>query len=78
MGHSIYKIDFDNQTHVVLYECIETMEEAEILAQFAMCNKRTEELIFITPGWNRSIDRYDPELYNRALQLAEEYKREKK
>jgi len=39
MGYSIYKINFDTQTHTVLYDCVETIEEADLLAQLAMSNK---------------------------------------
>jgi len=43
-----------------------------------MSNKYcTNDLIFISAGWNRDI-KSDLELYNRALELAEEYKRERK
>ena len=77
VGYSIYKINFDNQTHTILYDCIETIEEADLLAQLAMENKYyTDELIFISAGWNRVI-KSDSEVYNRALKLAEEYKRER-
>jgi len=78
MGYSIFKINFDTQTHTVLYDCIETIEEADLLAQLAMENKYyTDELIFISAGWNRGI-KSDSELYNRALKLAEEYKSDRK
>jgi len=76
MRYSIYKINFDTQTHTVLYDSIETIEEADILAQLAMSNKYyTNDLIFISAGWNRDI-KSDSYLYNKALELAEEYKRE--
>jgi len=75
MGYSIFKINFDTQEHKRLYDCISTIEEADLLAQLAMSNKKDiNELIFISAGWNRDI-KSDPELYNRALQLAEEYPR---
>jgi len=78
MGYSIYKINFDTQIYTILYDCIETIEEADLLAQLAMENKYyTDELIFISAGWNRGI-KSDPELYNRALQLVEEYKSDRK
>ena len=78
VGYSIYKINFDDQKHTVLYDSIETIEEADLLAQLAMSNKYyTNDLIFINAGWNRDI-KSSPELYNRALELAEEYKSERR
>ncbi len=61
----------------ILYEFIPTWEEADILAQYAMQNRADEmDLIFIFPGWNRGIDK-TPELWNKAIELAERYKPEK-
>jgi len=77
MGYSIYKIDFDTQEKTILYDCIEDIQKADLLAQLAMCNKTINELIFICAGWNRSINRYS-ELYDKALKLAVEYKSERK
>lgn len=70
---TVCKLNQVNHTHTELYNCIETMEEAELLAQLAMLDKRDDELIFIFPGWNRGINKNQQE-YERALQLAEEYK----
>ena len=77
MGYSIYKINFDTQKRTILYDCIDDIKKADLLAQLAMCNKKVNELIFICAGWNRSIDR-DSELYGKALELAVEYKSERK
>jgi len=74
MGYSIYKINFDKGTYVILYSGIETIEKADLLAQLAMSSKNCiDELIFICAGWNREI-KNDLNLYNKSLQLAEEYK----
>jgi len=77
MGYSIYKINFDIQTHTILYDCIDDIQEADLLAQLAMSNKKADELIFICAGWNRGI-KGDSELYSRTLKLAEEYKCDRK
>jgi len=76
MGYSIYKIDFDTQEKTILYDCIEDIQKADLLAQLIMCNKTTNELIFICAGWNRGINK-DSELYDKALKLAVEYKSER-
>lgn len=76
MGYSIYKINFDTQEKSILYDCIDNIQDADLLAQLAMCNKRVDDLIFICAGWNRSIDRQS-ELYKTALQLAVEYRNER-
>ena len=39
MGYSIYKINFDTQEKTILYDCIEDIQKADLLAQLAMCNK---------------------------------------
>jgi hypothetical protein len=75
-NYSVHKTNPDTGENVCLYDFIEDINDADLLAQLAMCNKRTEELIIIMPGWNRGIkDR--PEEYKKALKLAEEYKAEK-
>jgi hypothetical protein len=74
-GYSIHKTNPDYGINICLYEFINTIDEADLLAQLAMCNKRQDELIIIMPGWNRGINE-KPELYQRALKLAEEYKAE--
>ena len=55
-----------------VYEFIETLEEAELLAQYAMTRKNFQDVAFIFPGNNRSIDK-KPEEYARAKELAEKY-----
>jgi hypothetical protein len=73
-AYSVIKINDRLNKETCLYEYIETLEEAGLLAQLAMCNKHPwDELIYITPGWNRSIDKNCPEEYIKALQLAEKY-----
>ena len=60
-----------------LYEFISTLEEADLLAQYAMSMRTNEtDLIFIFPGWNRGINK-DPELWKKAAMLAQMYPREK-
>ena len=73
MGYSIYKINFDTNKKTILYDCINDIKEADLLAQLAMVNKNVNDLIFISAGWNRGIEN-NPEEYNKALELAEEYK----
>lgn len=74
MSHSVYKINFETGEQTILYECIEDINKAELLAQLAMSRKKNcNDLIFITPGWNKGIDK-NPELYNRAISLEEQYK----
>jgi hypothetical protein len=72
-GISVVKINVDAKKYKRLYECIESFEEAELLAQLAMSDKDERELIMITPGWNRSI-RNNAEEYQKALELAKKYK----
>lgn len=75
MGYAIYKMNFDTNKHVKLYDCIDDIHTADLLAQLAMSDKTIDELIFICAGWNRGI-KNKPEEYKRALELAEEYKSE--
>jgi hypothetical protein len=77
MQYSVWKINFDNSEKTILYEFIDKIEDADLLAQFAMCNKDVNELIFICAGNHRGINR-KPDLYEKALQLAEEYKSERR
>jgi hypothetical protein len=75
MNHSVYKINLETNEHTVVYEHIDNIDDALLLAQLAMNNKTNiDELIFITPGWNKGIEKSYPEAYKRALELAEEYK----
>ena len=68
---------FKNGTFKSLYEFIPTWEEAELLAQYAMCFRRSyEDLIFIFPGYNMSIYQ-DPELWKKAQDLAKKHEVER-
>lgn len=69
----VCKLDKDRKLCDRLYESIPTFEEADLLAQLAMSEKKDNELIIIMPGWNRGIQKY-PEYYERAKLLAEEYR----
>ena len=61
-----------------LFEHIPTWEEADLIAQYAMCMRFSyDDVIFIFPGWNRSIDK-NSELWMKANKLAQEYAAEKK
>lgn len=64
----------DNGTYEVLYDHIPSWEEADLVAQYAMCMRfdKVNDLIFIFPGWNRGIDK-KPELWIKANCLAQEY-----
>ncbi len=70
---------YDGRTgypYEVLYDCISDPEDALLLAQLAMCEKDDNELIFIFPGSNYSIDKKHEKLYKEALRLAERHKYE--
>ena len=56
-----------------LYDCISNLEDAYLLAQLAMSEKEPDELVFIFPGFNVSLENYKAD-YKRALCLAEAYK----
>lgn len=64
-----------NHSYRKLYECIDTPEHAELLAQLAMIERKPNDdsLIFIFPSWNRGINN-NKEEYEAAKKLAEEYK----
>lgn len=72
MGYSIWKINFDTGEKTILYDYINDIKDANLLAQLAMCNKKVDELIFICAGWNEGINR-NTELYEKALQLAQNH-----
>lgn len=64
------------------YDYIETLEEAYMLAQYAMQHDRRlydkwwqDDIVLIAPGSNRAIDR-DETYYKTAQRLAEKYKAE--
>lgn len=61
-----------------LFDHIPTWEEADLIAQYAMCTRSSyDDVIFIWPGWNRDIVK-NPELWIKANKLAQEYAAEKK
>lgn len=75
MSLTVCKMNSNNRNkYETLYEFIETSEEAILLSQLAMGEKRDDELIFIFAGWNRSIKTYHKDEYTKALLLAEKYK----
>ena len=78
VSYSVNKISTETKEEVCLYEYIETIIEAVLLAQLAMYEKKNQnEIIYILPGWNVGLKETYPEQYNRALQLAEKYKSER-
>ena len=76
MDLSVQKINNRTQERVCLYKCITNFEDAYLLAELAMAQKKDWELICIFPGWNRSIDKDKSRIkeYEHALNLADEYK----
>lgn len=74
---SVCRLDTDKMEYVRLYEFVETLEEAYILAQYSMKAHRTSysQLIFIFPGWNIGIEE-KPEMYQKAIELDKKYKEE--
>ena len=61
-----------------LFEHIPTLKEADLIAQYAMCMRTSyDDVIFIFPGYNRSIDE-NPKLWIKATKLAQQYAAEKK
>lgn len=75
MMFSVCRLDSQAGEYIKLYDCIETLEEAYLLAQYSMKTHRTSEsqLIFIFPGWNIGIEE-KPEMYQKAVKLAKKYK----
>jgi hypothetical protein len=53
-----------------IYEGINSLEEAFLLAQLAMKNKENDELIVIMPGWNQDMNEDE---IKKASELAEKY-----
>lgn len=53
-----------------LYDCIDNLEDAQLLAQYVMKTKKSYELVVIMPGWNMNLT--DQEM-QRAVMLAEKY-----
>lgn len=75
-SYSIIKINTETKEETTLYTYIPNLKYVDLLAQLAMCNKQDYELIYITAGWNISINKNHPKEYEEALKLAEEYKYE--
>ncbi len=71
--YSIVKLDTNTKEIKTLYDYIPNLQQADLLAQLSMCNKHDYELIYITPGWNLSIDKNHPTEYEEALRLAKKY-----
>lgn len=72
-SYSIVKLDTNTKEIKTLYDFIPNLQQADLLAQLSMCNKQDYELIYITPGWNLSIDKNHSKEYEEALKLAKEY-----
>ena len=53
-----------------IYEGIPDLETAHLLAQYAMNNKKRDDLVVIMPGWYKNLS---PDLIKKAEKLAEEY-----
>lgn len=53
-----------------IYDNISSLDEAFLLAQYAMKNKANDELIVIMPGWNQELTNEEKE---RAIELAQKY-----
>lgn len=66
-------LDTRDNSYKIVYDCIPTLEETELLAQLEMGKKQEYELVFAFVGYNRDIKKNEKE-YNRALQLSKEYK----
>lgn len=79
MSLSVCKMDSSNNNSLVaLYEFITNPEEALLLAQLAMCDKKDCEIIVISPGWNMGLDKGHTDAYETALMLDRKYRVEKK
>lgn len=77
MGFSVCKLNTITNTYTTLYDYIPDINDAELLSQLAMINKKDfNELIFIFPGANRDISKNESD-YKKALELADEYKVDK-
>ena len=73
-GFSVCLFDqYTKEGLTCLYDCIETVKEAYILAQYSMIDKRPDQLICIMPGWNIDI-KSKGEMYNQAVELSKKYK----
>jgi hypothetical protein len=72
-GYSVYKCIPETNYNECLYDFIDDIKEADLLAQLAMSYKKDYELIIIMPGSNRGIKNKTEE-YKKALELTEKYK----
>ena len=61
--------------YTTLYDCIDSLQDAYILAQYSMKAHREGpwQLIFIFPGYNIGIEN-KPDLWQKAFELKERYK----
>jgi len=57
-SYSIFKYDSIKKDMKCIYSSIEKIEDAELLAQFAIHNKEFDEVIVIIPSW-KDISRAD-------------------
>lgn len=73
-GLTVIKINASKDGYVRLFDNISSLEDAHLLAQYAMTQKEDKELIAILPGWNKSIDKNNKEAYEQAKILAEKCK----
>lgn len=73
-SYSIVKLNTKTKEMTGVYQFILDLKQVDLLAQSAMCNKQDHELIYITAGWNISINKNHPEEYKEALKLAEEHR----
>ena len=76
-GYSVCKLDIKTHTYNRIFDGIDNIEDAELLAQLAMRRQYQDGLIFIFPGWNRGIEKNE-QGYKKALKLAEEHELEDK
>jgi len=65
---TVYAFHTKTKDFRVVYEYVETADDAMLLSQLAMERKGPEEIILVTPGSNKGITKY-PELYKKALEL---------
>jgi hypothetical protein len=65
---TVVKRDTTTGRETLLYEYIDSLEDAYVLCQLAMTRKENHEVVFIYPGSNKSL--YEKEdLYKKALDL---------
>lgn len=66
---AVIKLDTLTGKITRVYEYLDSFEDAALLCQLAMTRKQQHELIYITPGSNKSIDTRNEELYRKALDI---------